>query len=465
MRGALVTVALELSGRNQRLTGELGANSITRVSRVFKFSGAAATPSTARDRVRRMALIAHRYVGLALAVFLVVAGLTGALLAFYKELDRALSAELMDVTPPSANARPLDPFELTARLEAQLPAGERLHSVRFDAEPDRALGVWIETKAEGWQETYVDPYTGKVLGARDWGFPERRAEVMPFIYTLHYSLALGEVGSYLFGIAALLWTIDCFVGAYLTFPRSKRQKRAAPRSSWFLRWVPAWLVKTRQLGSFMFTFHRASGLWLWAMLLVFAWSAVAFNLREVYTPVMATLTGMKPSGHDMLPELAPPFPEPALSLREAHTVGKKLMAEEAKRRGFTIERELYLYYAEDHGAFAYGVESSLDLSSSHPRTEVYFDRNGRFMNFEAQTGISTGNTISSLFTYLHLAAVGGLGYKLFVSIFGIAVAALSASGVWVWWRKRVRKSRRRDAAEPAEPAESAGILGPVNADF
>ena len=48
---------------------------------------------------------------------------------------------------------------------------------------------------------------------------------MPFLYKLHYSLALGEVNSYLFGVVALLWTIDCFVGAYLTFPPPSGARR------------------------------------------------------------------------------------------------------------------------------------------------------------------------------------------------------------------------------------------------
>lgn len=410
--------------------------------------------------LRPVALIVHRYVGLAMAVFLVVAGVTGALLSFYDELDRALSAELMEVRPPSPGARPLDPFELTERVNEQLPQGQKLQSVHFDGEADRALGVWLQLEPDEWQETFIDPYTGKVLGGRDWGFPQRSSDVMPFVYSLHYSLSLGEVGRYLFGIVALLWTLDCFVGAYLTFPRAERRGRFGPRLSWFRRWIPAWIVKTRQLGSFVFTFHRASGLWLWAMLLVFAWSAVSFNLREVYTPVMATLTGMKPSGHDTLPQLKPPYPEPALGMREAHAAGRKLMAEEAKRRNFTVEREVQLYYAEDHGAFAYRVESSLDLSSSHPRTEIYFDGNGRFLNFEAQSGITPGNTISSLFTYLHIAAIGGLWYRVFVSVVGIAIAALSVTGVWVWWRKRVRKTRHDPVSASAS---DAAILGSVNA--
>lgn len=408
--------------------------------------------SNAAQRVRVVALYVHRYVGLSIAVFLVVAGLTGTLLSFYPELDRAFSGRLMDVTPPSPVARPLDPFELKARVDRQLPDGKELLSVPLEIESARAVGIWIETRPEHWEETFVDPYTGKLLGSRDWKLPKSAADVMPFVYSLHYSLALGDVGYTLFGIVALLWTIDCFVGAYLTFPRRERDGRAGARTSWLGRWIPAWLVKTKQLGSFVFTFHRASGLWLWAMLFVFAWSAVAFNLREVYTPVMTTLTGMMPSGHETLPELERPYPKPALSLREAHAVGRKLMAEEGRRRGFEIERELFLYYAEDHGAFAYGVASSLDISRKYPRTEVYFDGNGRFMSFSAPTGISAGNTISSLFNALHMAAIGGLPYQIFVSLFGLAVAALSATGVWVWWKKRGKRRRRNDSPEAAVDA-------------
>src|SRR5690606_37128003 len=136
----------------------------------------------------------------------------------------------------------------------------------------------------------------------------------------------------------------------------------------FSRWLPAWGLRTRRLFSFVFTWHRASGLWLWALLLVFAWSGVGFNLRQVYRPVMSALVGMKPEGHELLPHLEPPYPEPRLTLQEAHERGRKEMAREARQRGFSIERELFLYYAEDHRAYGYAVESSLDLSKRQPRT-------------------------------------------------------------------------------------------------
>ncbi len=393
-------------------------------------------------RARRIALLIHRYVGLVMAVFLVVAGFTGGLLVFYGELDAALNPRLMKVEPPRPGARPLDPFELQARLQAQLAPGQTYREVRFDLEPGKVLHAWIGPEPGEERETFVDPYTGAVLGSRDWGNLSDGIvkNLMPFVYRLHYSLALDDIGMLLFGIVALLWTVDCFVGAYLTFPVAARRD-AVSRKSWLLRWFPAWRLRTSKLFSFVFTWHRASGLWVWAMLLVFAWSAVGLNLHQVYQPVMKTLAGFEPPVHDRLPELTKPYPGPRLSLREAHALGRRLMVTEARRRGFEIKRELELAYHADHGAFSYGVESSLDISSRSARTEVYFDAgDGHLMGFEAPTGISAGNTITSWLYGLHFAAVWGTWYRVFVAGMGVLIAALSVTGVWIWLRKRAKKA-------------------------
>src|SRR5262245_1202706 len=73
--------------------------------------------------LRKVAVWGHRYIGLFMTVFLVVAGLTGSLLAFYHELDELLSPGLYQVQPPAAGVRPLDPFELREALQRQLPPG------------------------------------------------------------------------------------------------------------------------------------------------------------------------------------------------------------------------------------------------------------------------------------------------------------------------------------------------------
>jgi uncharacterized iron-regulated membrane protein len=384
-------------------------------------------------RARAVALSIHRYVGLVISAFLLLAGLTGSVIAFYVPLDRALNPELFVVEPPSSGAAVLDPFVLREKLIAQLPASSELNGVVLYREPDSSVNYWVDQR-----DVFVDPYSGRVLGVRKFGeLSLRRQDFLTFLYRLHFSLALGDVGGTLFGVIALLWTLDCFVGAYLTFPPALRQ-RAAGRA-WFVRWLPMWLLNTSKLFSFIFTWHRASGLWLWLVLLVFGWSAVALNLSDyVYKPVMGALFGAMDEPFERLPELKPPMKKPPLPLREAHALGQRLMAAEAKRRNFRLMGERYLVYLPEHGAFSYTVESSLDIDARLAQTTLGFDGAGRVLAFQAPTGQHAASTLTSWIIALHFGAVRelGLAYRIFVCVFGQLVAALSVSGVWIWWKKR-----------------------------
>ena len=123
---------------------------------------------------------------------------------------------------------------------------------------------------------FLDPWSGEELGRRRPGdLSQGLINLMPFLLELHYTLALGGTGFQILGIVALVWTIDCFIGFYLTLPVST--------GAFWRRWKPSWLVKWRA-GAYRLNFdlHRAGGLWVWAMLLIFAWSSVMFNLRSVY---------------------------------------------------------------------------------------------------------------------------------------------------------------------------------------
>src|SRR5690606_13559522 len=96
-------------------------------------------------------------------------------------------------------------------------------------------------------------------------------------------------------------TLDCFVALYLTLPQRREsashllrstQSGNAEAKTWWQRWKPAWRIRWRQ-GGYKLTFdlHRAGGLWLWLILLVFAGSSVYMNLGDtVYTWAMRAVT-------------------------------------------------------------------------------------------------------------------------------------------------------------------------------
>ena len=368
-----------------------------------------------------------------MALFLSIAGLTGSVLAFYHELDAALNPSLLHAPPPTADATMLDPFELLSSAEAVLPDGLHVAFMPLDTKAGDAVSLRVEPRDAADPDSIDDeylfsPYTGELLGSRNWGdLGQGTKNLLPFVYRLHYSLALGDAGTYLFGLIALLWTLDCFVGAYITFPPPRRTDGSRTRKSWSARWRPSWLIRTNKLFSFVFTWHRASGLWVWAMLFVFAWSAVALNLREVYDPVMKSAFGMEERVWEALPQLETRRTEPRLSFEEAHRRARTLMAEEAVRQGFEVHEERGIGYAPSSGTYSYLVGSSRDISNRYP-----------------------GNTITTWLYHLHFGSVsfGGWPYRVFICLMGVVVAALSVTGVWIWWRKRSKRiaPRRRPAA-------------------
>lgn len=229
-----------------------------------------------RTTVRPICVLLHRYVGLAIAFFLIIAGLTGSLLAFYNELATIISPRLYHVEPPTPEAQPLDPFTLRERVEALVP-GAWVHWAPLHREPGETIAFWVEgpvdpvTKEHAELENdefFLNPYTGEELGRRKWGDLTQGAKnIMPFLYKLHYSLALpGDWGTWLFGIAALLWTVDSFVGFYLTLPSWRGSSASTSTSqgkSFWQRWKPSWQIKWNStIWRVNFDLHRAFGLWL-----------------------------------------------------------------------------------------------------------------------------------------------------------------------------------------------------------
>src|SRR6188768_1542791 len=116
----------------------------------------------------------HRYFGLAIAVFLTVAGLTGSILAFDTDLDAWLNPELFEakasgpILPPSEIAKSvekLDPRVIAAWIPLVVEPGESA-LVWISTEHDPATGDHYQV---GFNQVFVEPSTGEILGKREWG--------------------------------------------------------------------------------------------------------------------------------------------------------------------------------------------------------------------------------------------------------------------------------------------------------
>lgn len=382
-------------------------------------------------------------------MFLLVAGLTGSLLAWFDELEVLLGPELQLAQAPRANEQALDPLVLRERVLAHYPGtdvqGVSLaikpgHSVGFflEALPDPATGLSTELVHD---QVFVDPYTGELLGGRRWGdIAQGRQGFMTFVYRLHYALALGKLGTLLMGVVALVWTLDSVFGAALTLPMPVRG--AGDKPSWFERWGPAWKLRWRGGAQKLnFDLHRAGGLWLWAMLFVLAWSSVGFNLPQVYKPVMGALFAHQ-GDLDAIAKLAVPQRQPGIAWRQARDIGRRLMAEQAAQRGFAVLCEDWLSYDVSRAVYRYEVRSSLDVRERSGQTSVLFDANtGELRGLWLPTGAARGDTLSTWMSTLHMAGLWGAPLKVFVCLMGLAITMLSVTGVIIWVRKRAARAK------------------------
>lgn len=423
-------------------------------NQVMAIEGAkpARAPALRPSLGRQFWVMAHRWAGLTMAFFLALAGLTGVILPFEDDLEWLTGLPLSAAAPTPQHPDRLAPGDLAARIETQ--TGGLVVYLPLNVKPGRVVQALVAARPGqpplGYDQVWADPYTGQVKLERTWGrLAPGQHNLVPFLYRLHYSIALGRWGQVAFGIAALVWTIDCFVGFYLTLPVTKRapQGRPAAARAWFKQWRSAWAVRWRAGGyKLNFDLHRAGGLWLWPLLLVFAWSSVGLNLPTVFDPAMAAV-GAAP---DFEPPAAASPASPSPNLAQGLAMGRGLMAAQAKARGFSIFAEDSISDLPASGLFIYRVRSSLDARDDAGRTGVWFDpRNGRLVHFDNPTGPGAGEAARNILFALHTASVGGLAYRIFVSVIGAVVVCSSVTGVVIWTKKRSARllgRRKRQAA-------------------
>jgi len=411
--------------------------------------------------VRKSLVWLHRWTGLLMAGFLIVEGLTGALLVYRVPLERWLAPQLFAVARPGIAQLPL--AELATRAERSLPQAriayfwleERQAIVRVLPRVDQSTGKAYELDFD---HLYLDPWSGRELGRRREGdLSQGMINLVPFIYQIHMSLAAGELGALALGVVALAWTIDCFVGFYLTLP--------VARTRFLRRWRPAWRIKLPASGvRSNFDLHRAGGLWLLPLLFVFGWSSVMFNLQRVYQPVTRALLDYQ---DDM--ELVGKFhlrrnSSPRLGWSAAQSAGQRLLAQQALSHGFSVGRPYGMAYIEEWGVYTYSAMSSANVQAHGWGTSVWIDGNsGALISTDFPQRQHSGNTVETWLRALHFADLRDSAlYRVTVFVVGLATVMLSVTGVYLWWKKRKarlhRPSLRRARSAEALLGERGGWL-------
>ena len=374
---------------------------------------------------RKVLLKLHLYISLWLGAFLVFAGLTGSLLVYEHALDKWLNSELMLITNPGQQSKPL--ADLIAAADRVSPIKAPAAHLQMPSTPEEALIVRYQVPMEAnhkghnhhFHEVMINQYNGQVLGDRD-----RFDSVMSIILRLHFNLLAGDTGQLLMGITALLSLILTVSGIYLWWPKLSKLKQAfviKPNASF-----------TR----FNFDLHKTVGIYTAVVLFAVSLSGVYFNLPQLFRPVVnyfSPLDGMSPPVKSEASMGNRLNPETVISLAHAVIPG--------------IEVQRVFLPASADAAYQISGRQADELRSKGA-TMIWFDQyTGKVLKLKDPKQFTAGNAFINLQLPLHNGEILGQTGRILVLIVGYAPLVLMITGVIHWLKKRhstqIRKSRAK----------------------
>ncbi|MFM0335227.1 PepSY-associated TM helix domain-containing protein [Paraburkholderia fungorum] len=394
----------------------------------------------------------HRWFGVATALFLFIAGLTGAIIAWDHELDAALNPTFFKAR---TDGPALSGLELARRVEAADPRFEVTY-LSLAAEPGHTLQMMVLPRINpATQQPYpldfnqiaVDPATGDIQGRREWGAVSlARLNLIPFIYKLHYTLQLPftggvDIGTWLMGIVGIVWLFDSVIALWLSFPS-------------FKAWRKSFAFRLKRGGyALTFDLHRSGGVWIWGLLAIAALTSVSMNLSApVVRPIVSVFSTLTPDPINNPEILRAPQPGDQVLSRERIV---QLAEEAGKAQNLKVPPGGIYYagllHAYGVGFYATGNDHG-DIGLGNPW--MYWDAaTGKQLGAQIPGKGTAGDVFLQIQFPLHSGRILGVGGRILISAVGIAVAVLSATGLLIWLKKL---NARRRSARNANLARDTG---------
>jgi uncharacterized iron-regulated membrane protein len=358
-------------------------------------------------KARAVLLKIHLYLGLTAAIFLVVLGLTGSVMAFENDIDHWLHPGLFYVTPGS---RALPEQDLIRAAEQRL-APARVASVQVLRQANLARVMQMT----GGLKAFVNPYDGSVLGSVRGGFPSDK--VMGYVHQIHLRLVpdprlaprLAELGKTAISFAGLILCLLVPTGLIL-FVRTRRTS---------IKWGASWY-------RIFFDTHHVVGIYAALFLLIAAFTGIVIGFdsgeRIIYEVTHSDRPSPTAPVHSAVVSGAPPITaDRAVGIARAAMPGATLAGMVVPLEAKAVFTVL-LRFPEDTSET---VHSSVSV-------DQYSGKVLQSQNFLTD---SLGYRVIRFNRSIHTGDIWGLPAHIVVSVSSLALVAMVVTGLVIWWKK------------------------------
>ncbi|GHF84435.1 PepSY-associated TM helix domain-containing protein [Thalassotalea marina] len=344
----------------------------------------------------------HRYLGLFIAIPLIIISLTGSILVFKEEIDHLIMPELATV-----NAQPgtrLSYDLLRNKLNQQLTHYEIGSWEVFDDGKTADRVYVIKHGTKDWYKVYLDQYQGIVRSApvavdfylTDW------------LLDLHYKFLIGDTGLWFTGLASLILMFMGISG--LTIYRQF--------------WKKFFTLRLKLKRTVLFSdIHKLVGIWSAPILLVIGFTGVYWNISEIIHHELEhsdeehhLITG-RLYNHD-------------LSLDTMVNTSISQMG------GFRPTYILFPYEPELQISL-FGEVSDISVVTSEYSSTVNFDKQSgkQLPNYDIREAPLFLAVVDS-FRKLHFGYFAGLTSRIIWCIIGLTPLIFAITGTYLWLKRR-----------------------------
>lgn len=357
----------------------------------------------------RLVDLVHRWTGGLIGLLLAMLGLTGTILV-HKETWLRWSL------PGAADVQLQDTATLAAAAERLLAGPDRPNSILFATERFGLHRLSYGGDAGG----YADQ-AGQIVTR--WSSIWERPEV--WLFDIHHHLLMGETGDMIAGILGLIGLGFVVTGAILWW---------RTRKTFEFRLLPKRLSRPS-----IVRHHRDLGIVAAPLLVLSMLTGTMMTLRPVADFVLAPFS----SAVEMKQAATPP----AVQSEAMGEIDWTALISEVRSRYPDAEIRTIGLPAKTGGPITIRTRQQAEWLPNG-RTTFWFDpADGRLIEHRDAFALPRGSQIFNLAYPLHAAKVGGLAYRLVMTLSGLSLVLLGSLTVWTFWANR-RAPKARSARKP-----------------
>lgn len=373
-----------------------------------------ARPADRRRTLLYQALFnVHLYVGLVIGLAVVIVGLTGSVIVYWRDLDQMLNPD-MAVAAGADPVQVLDRALIALRTEYPENTGAwRIHFPRHEQgavvgeyyDPPQRVGVWGSVSY-----VIIDPHTGNTRSTWFWN-----ETVISWIYTLHMYLQAGHIGHDLVGWSGIVLLFLSVSGMYLWWPR--RLGRSAFLMSWRADWARV-----------EYDSHRLFGLYSLLVMLVVTITGV----NIVYPRAVGAVVGI----------FSPVAPMPTGLTSTVRAGVESLPPSAALATALQIfpgaQPQMLVTPADATGVYRVVLRQPMETFNPHTgQTQIWIDQySGDTLHQRDPRRFNTGTALHGMTYSLHNGEAFGEAGRFIVFLTGPVLLWLYVTGITRWLRRR-----------------------------